>query len=1271
MAFICPVCDGEFTEKRNLVRHLKNQHGNLWSCHRCSQSFNRYDNYEMHDRTCHFKATGKRKAVETSEQARKQQKTPVVRTGGALEDTIVEYRHNLENDMQNATNIFDNLKIAVFQLKDKVQEELVRKRAIKMYVSLHANFHLSSDETFITEPCAVLNTDVMEVFESSMIDELLNETYENLVSAIENYQNRQSGWVLDRLLKLDLHVLEYSPLHATSYIPLPQDVYNKKAVINIKNTDEKCFLWSVIAGLYGDLHNKNHERVSHYTEYEKEFNLRGISFPMALKDIPKFERQNNVSVSVYGYQDGKNDQKGFVYALKVSKEVNERHVNLLLISNDETNHYCYIKDFNRLVSSQYSNQNNKTYFCRFCLHGFSRSYTSKDLSQHRRSDEEMKKKLKEHEESCFAFAAQRIEFPEDPIVKFKNIKHQLAAPFVVYADFESILRNLSDGNKYQEHIACSYAYHIVSNVPGIEFDIRGPYIGVDAVEKFLDNLQEDLNKHIMPIIENNVKMIWDDAAKEKFISETHCHICEKELDRYNDIITRDHCHFTGAFRGPTHQHCNLVYKMEKSTYKLPIVFHNLRGYDAHLIFQKVKRKHGKIDVIPNNSERYISFTVGRLKFIDSMQFLSCKLEKLASQLNDSQFINLQKMYSNSIQRSLLTKKGIYCYDYMNSMERFDETSLPDKKYFYNRLNAKDISKKEYKHAQAVWDTLGCNTMRDYHNEYLTSDVLLLADVFENFRKMSKETYGLDPIHYYSLPGLSWDAMLKYTGVELDLVTDIDMYQMVEKGIRGGISQISHRYATTNHPSMASFNPKEEMRTLTYQDANALYSWAMSQLLPLKNFKWVDPESIDVLSTPDDYHLGYILEVDLEYPESLHELHNDYPLAPEHVTISHDMLSPFQRKHFPPTRGEVRRLVANLNDKEKYVIHYRNLKLYVSLGMVVKKVHRVIQFDQSCWMKPYIDLNTEKRKEATRNDDEAGKDLFKLMMNAVFGKTMENLRKRINFEIVTSRKIALKRIAKPNFKREKKFREDLVGIHMSKPTLLLNRPIQVGFAILDISKYHMFNFHYNVWIPKFPNSRLLFTDTDSLAYEVTGHDLYVGMGEIKEEFDFSEYPEDHALQSFDNMKKAGKFKDECKGQFMLNFVGLRPKLYSFDYKRIAYFDRDEDGEEVEVKKPTATSMKRIVFVNKNTAKGIKESVASKLTFDDYEYSLRTVEPKQVTVNTIRSDHHNLYSLSGKKIALSACDIKRWIWDDGIHTYAHGHWKTKQLHTSKPLEELADA
>ena len=167
--------------------------------------------------------------------------------------------------------------------------------------------------------------------------------------------------------------------------------------------------------------------------------------------------------------------------------------------------------------------------------------------------------------------------------------------------------------------------------------------------------------------------------------------------------------------------------------------------------------------------------------------------------------------------------------------------------------------------------------------------------------------------------------------------------------------------------------------------------------------------------------------------------------------------------------------------------------------------------------------------------------------------MENLRERINFGVVTSGKVALKRIAKPNSKRAKIFREDLVGIHMVKPVLVMNRPIQVGFAILDLSKYLMYDFHYNTWMEKFPNLTLLFTGTDSLVYEVVRHDRYAGMGEIKDEFDFLEHPKDHFLQSCDNMKVVGKSKDECKGQLMLRFVGLRPKLYTFDYEREAHFN----------------------------------------------------------------------------------------------------------------------
>ena len=207
-------------------------------------------------------------------------------------------------------------------------------------------------------------------------------------------------------------------------------------------------------------------------------------------------------------------------------------------------------------------------------------------------------------------------------------------------------------------------------------------------------------------------------------------------------------------------------------------------------------------------------------------------------MKPEQFQHFKKCYPNEKERKLLTKKGVYPYSHMDSMERFEETSLPPDKAFYDDLQDKPISKKQRKHADNVWNGLGCTSMRDYHDHYLRSDILLLADVFETFRKMSLETYKLDPCHYYSLPGLSWDAMLRYTKVKIELITDLDMYQMVEKGIRGGICQISHRFSEANLPSMPSYNSSLPTKTLMYQDANALYSWAMSQFLPLKNFAWV-------------------------------------------------------------------------------------------------------------------------------------------------------------------------------------------------------------------------------------------------------------------------------------------------------------------------------------------------------------------------------------------------------------------------------------------------
>ena len=959
--------------------------------------------------------------------------------------------------------------------------------------------------------------------------------------------------------------------------------------------------------------------------------------PMQLKDLDKFERQNEISISVYGWEESKTNADGeevpgYAHVLRVVCEEKEQHVNLLRIGNDDTSHYCWIKNFSRLVGNQYSANEHELAYCRFCLHGF------KGVAIEGRCTrlEDAKRRCNEHESRCFVHGGQKTSFPDNPIVKFEAIEKQVEAPFVVYADFESLLEPMpattGQTTKTEEHVACSYAYYIVSRVPNIQFDLK-LYVGTDATEHFLTSLQKDLNKHIMPVIERNEEMIWDDVAQASFDAATECFICRKPLDRENEVISRDHCHFTGQFRGAVHQSCNIKYVVEKERYKLPIFFHNLRGYDAHLIMQAVRQRHGRINVIPNNFERYTSFSIGRLKFLDSMQFLSWSLEGLAEKLNESDFKHVTRFFPDPHKRALMIRKGTYPYDFMKSMAQFDEPQLPTQAEFFNRLNDEPLSDADYEHAQHVWTTFDCQTMRNYHDLYLHADVLLLADVFEKFRYDSMECYGLEPTHYYSLRGLSWDAALKHSDVELELITDIDMYQMVESGIRGGVSMISHRYAEANHPSMGdAYDPSQPTQSLIYLDANSLYPYAMSESLPVDEFEFIDPvdNAIDVTQVADDAEYGYILEVDLHCPPEKHAFFNAFPLAPEKMCVTRDMLSTFQQAHFPPGKG-VEKLVPHLGDKKNYVLHYTLLKLYLQLGLELTAVHRIIRFRQAPWLQSYMSLNIDMRKEAARNGDKARVATTKLAMNAVFGKTMENVRNHVNIELLTSKKFAKKRFAKPNFKSSKRFHDELIGVQLTQTNISLNRPIQVGFSVLEKSKNKMGDFLYHKWLPHFPKSTLLFTDTDSLTLAVEHNDIYTEMAMFKEEFDFSEYPRDHPLFDETNRKVVGKFKDELHGACMTKFVGLRPKLYSFEYI-------DNEG----------------VTRCKNTAKGVKKSVKNnKLSFTDYERCLREMCVKSVEMKSIRSEKHRIYTYNINKIGLSAYDDKRYICDDGVSTLSHGH------------------
>ena len=297
-----------------------------------------------------------------------------------------------------------------------------------------------------------------------------------------------------------------------------------------------------------------------------------------------------------------------------------------------------------------------------------------------------------------------------------------------------------------------------------------------------------------------------------------------------------------------------------------------------------------------------------------------------------------------------------------------------------------------------------------------------------------------------------------------------------------------------------------------------------------------------MSISDKSPIRYILEVDLEYPDEFHELHNNFPLAPEKRIVSSDMLSNYCKKiadKYEIKVGDVNKLIPNLGNKTNYVVHYRHLQLYLSLGMKLTKIYRLLKFKQSDWMKKYIDFNTKKRMNAT-NDFE--KDFLKLMINSVYGKTMENLRKRMNVRLVNNKKDFLKYTSKPTFIAQKLFVKDYAAIHEIKPILILNKPTYVAFTVLDLSKWLMHDFHYNCSKKNF-DGKLLLLDTDSLSYEIKSENIYKEFFKWKDLFDFGNYSKDSRFSDGTNKKVIDKMKGEFGGIIATEFVGLKSKMCS--------------------------------------------------------------------------------------------------------------------------------
>lgn len=1154
----------------------------------------------------------------------------------ALHNQFLEYsitphnRYDIDAAFNSALNLVSQ------QLKDLVQKHFALKFQIKAHVFFDKfDFELSRkvdlDTWFSTESVLILT--------KNQIFGLVLSSFRKLLAFYDSFVQGGSGWVLKKVQEIVLTVAKFRLFKggcADKVLPYP--LQKSRAILRTPViSNDFCFLYAVTLALGAWRKKKNKSRFNQKDiEVLKHLPTSGLSFPATLDDILKFEKQVKFSVNVYGYEPIRIGSKTHaIFPYYISHFVKERRQQINLLYHQQ--HFFPIINLATLLKKNRHKNQRKSYVCRFCLSVF----PEKNL-------------LHFHESLCNQQSMQ-IKMPdsdEKAKKRFSSFRNIIAAPFVIYADFESIILPSKAINKGKQisktfHQCCSWGAMTVCRDNSTFDSDPVMYTGPDSVKHFLSHLELEFERVQKILVSTNFPIKMTLADEADFDQATHCKMCNISFE---DVAfkskMRDHNHLNGRYRGALCNTCNLKHAIPSK--KVVVFFHGLSNYDSHFIIKELHKYNDKsINIIPRSAEKFLSFEVGDLVFKDSYMFLSEKLETLASNLRDKgedNFVYMQKHVPDKSCRALLFQKGFFPYTYLSSLAKLNDEKLPPPIAFFNDLTQTPIDPKDYNFAQKVWEKFDCRNFGDYLKVYLFADLILLTDIFENFRNNCLNDYQLDPVHYFSSAHFTMDAFLRYSDQTIDLIRDVNMYLLFKKLVKGGLSMVSKRFSEASNKYLTPTLPVSDSTYLLYLDANNLYGWAMMQPLPYRNFKWhqVSSELVShILNLPCSSQKGYVLEVDLSYPSKYHSFHNDFPLAPEKDEIDFSDLSPFARdlceKQSSKSSLNVPKLITTLRKKEKYVVYHKNLQLYLKLGLELTKTHKILEFEQKPIMKDYIEFNSAKRAASTNNFDST---FYKFLSNSLYGKTMERPDNKSQIKLANNIEAYENYVSRLNFKQAKVIHENLVSLELKYPSFTITKPFFIGAIILELAKYHMYNFHYNVMKEHFGEKlQLLYTDTDSLLYEIKCEDVYEELQNIQKKnpaFDFSNYPKSHKLYDTSYKKVPGFFKDETSGMPPQAFVGLRSKMYA-------------------VKMPAENDIKH--------AKGVKKVIIDKsLTFEDFKSCLFNSDSLQHDYRSIRSDGHSVFTSHQFKKTLGSFDDKRWLQDE-IHSLAYGHDEINSICTPK--------
>lgn len=1096
-------------------------------------------------------------------------------------------------------------------------------------------------------------------------DDFLENTIIRLLAKIEAIVQKGSNWIVDRVHYFDFRVTLYHSApayrgHGTK-TEMPRCLALKRACINVNNMDGiNCFQFAVLSVLHynDDKINKNHrEHATQYEQFIPQYKWRPEHFPMCARNIKFFESDNpGIRVNLLHYDPELENPYRSLYQTKGAIKDGDKLVVLLAYeTNEGKSHYVGVPHFQRLFP------NHRT-VCERCLRPF-------NGSNGKAADDKL---FEAHRLACYSgFQATTVP-PEKSYLRFEKWGNMQRLPYTVYADIECMLVKETDGDKGRmaKHVPIAFGFLLVASPDIKKNPLPSRYYQFVGENCMLEGMQklDQLSREVYQWYKNHKDFPHHLSKIEKaqHAKANQCYMC---LTNFDEDVKKviEHDHITGKYRGAACQKCNSNAKLRKNL--LPVFFHNLKNYDAHhlCIGALGQMKEWSYSVIPLTSEKYLaidtSFPIDRLKFTtkdgqvvdkevtmhiifkDSYQFLSASLEKLVSMLEECDFVHSKLL---GYPYSFIKSKGVFPYNYFDSTDKLKLTHLPSQASFYDELRQESLSDEDYDRAQNAWVNLGCQTFEDYMLSYLKMDVYQLADIFEKFRTTCLKQDQIDPVYYPTLPSMSWDLAFKSTRAKVDLLSDMEMYDFFDSGIRGGMTFVNKHYLTVNSPRVPDkYNPQACSEDLLYVDANNLYGNALSMKLPLRDFEWVKETvelerlktELPVLDLEGD--TGYVFEVDLEYPQDIHNSTIDFPLAPERMTVIPDMLTTFMKQQWTDVckmrRTETKsyrgssKLLLNQYNKLNYIVHGKLLKFYLSMGMKISKIHQAVRFYQSAFFEPYINQNSLLRAASSSDFD---KDYFKLKNNALFGKTMENVRRRKNFKLSNSREYSEKLFSRAEFLESYIFSEDLIGILLCKEQIVLNKPIFIGQAVLDLSKLVMYELRYrhlNNYASRFKGViSVAGGDTDSLFLSIRGIDLDTQLLPAMLEdglLDSSNYPIGHPLHTNRYKAQLGKIKDESAGKAFEEWVLLRPKCYA-------------------MKTVGGGAIKR--------AKGVQRSVVqTEITFEHYKLAFLDFREYSHQQRRFHSSLHKIYTINQLKRTLSFFEDKR-AWTSANYSVPYGHY-----------------